>query len=142
MFAAGALSEVGTIFGDTLVAPVFFAAILLALHSFDATRSKAGKRVDPAMIVSACGLGGLAAGLKLAELPIALGIAAAFVLVSGTIVQRVHNAIWAGSALILGILITYGWWGYELATRYGNPVLPYLNQIFHSSYAPSTATAQ
>ena len=35
-----------------------------------------------------------------------------------------------------GLLISYGWWGYELASRYGNPVLPYLNQLFHSPYAP------
>lgn len=137
MFTAGALSEVGNIMGDTLVAPLFFAAILLGLHSFDTTRSNAGKRVGQGvLIVSACGLAGLAAGLRLAELPIALGIAVGFPLVSGTFTQRVHKAIWASAALILGILLSYGWWGYELATRYGNPFLPHMNQIFDSPYAP------
>lgn len=137
MFTAGALSEVGNIMGDTLVAPLFFAAILLGLDSFDTTRSNTGKRLGQAVfIVSACGLAGLAVGLKLSELPIALGIAAAFPLVSGTFTQRVQKAIWASGALILGILLSYGWWGYELANRYGNPILPYMNQIFHSPYAP------
>jgi hypothetical protein len=137
MFTAGALSEVGNIMGDTLLAPVFFAAILLGLHSFDTTRSNTEKRVGPAvLIVSACGLAGLAAGLKFAELPIALGIAVGFPLVSGNFTQRVHKAIWASGALILGLLLSYGWWGYELATRYGNPILPHMNEIFDSPYAP------
>jgi hypothetical protein len=143
MFTAGALSEVGNIMGDTLVAPLFFAAILLGLYSFDTTRSNTGKRVGQAIyIVSACGLAGLAAGLKLAELPIALGIAAAFPLVSGMFTQRVRKAIWASGALILGVLLSYGWWGYELANRYGNPILPYMNQIFHSPYAPLASNSE
>jgi hypothetical protein len=143
MFTAGALSEVGNIMGDTLVAPLFFAAILLGLHSFDTTRSATGKRVGRALfIVSACGLAGLAAGLKLAELPIALGIAAAFPLVSGTFTQRVQKAIWASGALVIGILLSYGWWGYELASHYGNPILPYMNQTFRSPYAPLASQSE
>jgi len=135
MFAAGALSEVGTIFGDNLVAPLFFVAILLGLQSFDAARSE--KKFGPAALtVTACGLAGVAAGLKLAELPIALGIGAAFPLVSGTFAQRAQKAIWAIGGLVLGVLLSYGWWGYEMTTRFGNPVLPYLNQYFHSPYAP------
>ncbi len=38
--------------------------------------------------------------------------------------------------MIVGVLLSYGWWGYELTSRYGNPILPYMNQIFHSPYAP------
>lgn len=137
MFAAGALSELGTIIGDTLVAPVFFAAILLGLRSLDATRAEAGKRISPPVLVAgACVLAGLAAGLKLSELPVAVGIAVAFPLISGTIAERLRRAIWASAGLILGLLISYGWWGYELASRYGNPILPYMNQIFHSAYVP------
>ena len=137
MFTAGTLSEVGTVFGDTLLAPLFLAAILLGLHSLDAGRSDPGKRIGSvALIVSGCAIAGVAAGLKLSELPIAVGIAAAFPLVSGTFTERVQKATWAGAALILGCLLSYGWWGYELATRYGSPILPYMNQIFHSPYAP------
>jgi hypothetical protein len=135
MFAAGALSEVGTIFGDNLVAPLFFVAILLGLQSFDAARSE--KRFGPAaLIVTASGLAGVAAGLKLAELPVALGIGAAFPLVSGTFAQRAQKALWAIAGLLLGGLLSYGWWGYEMTIRFRNPVLPYLNQYFHSPYAP------
>ena len=32
--------------------------------------------------------------------------------------------------------MSYGWWGYEMTILFGNPVLPYLNQYFHSPYAP------
>ncbi len=137
MFTAGAISEVGNIMGDSLVAPLFLGAILLGLHSFDTIRTKKDKSLGQAtLIVAACGLAGLAAGLKFAELPIALGIAVAFPLVSGSLAWRAKKAIWAAGALVLGMLLSYGWWGYELATHYGNPFLPYMNQIFHSSYAP------
>jgi hypothetical protein len=137
MFTAGALSEVGNIMGDTLVAPMFLAAILLGLYSYGSTNRDAQKRIGHnVLIAGAGGIAGLAAGLKLAELPIALGIAAAFPLVSGNLVRRVQKAALAGGAMVVGVLVSYGWWGYELATRYGNPLLPYMNQIFHSPYAP------
>lgn len=137
MFTAGALSELGTIIGDTLIAPLFFGAILIGLHSLDASRSHGRKGIVPAgLILSSSALAGVAAGLKLAELPIAFGITAAFPLVSGTFSQRVRKGLLAGSGLVLGVLLSYGWWGYTLATRYGNPILPYMNQIFHSAYAP------
>jgi hypothetical protein len=137
MFTAGALSELGIIMGDTLVAPLLFGAILIGLRSLDASRPQEGKSMVPAaLIVSASALAGVAAGLKLAELPIALGITAAFPLASGTPSQRILKGLFAGSGLVLGILLSYGWWGYELATRFGNPILPYMNQVFHSVYAP------
>lgn len=140
MFTAGALSEVGAIMGDTLVAPLFFAAILLGLRSLDQTRANFSKLVrdNPSILIAtACGLAGVAAGLKLSGLPVALGIALAFPLVSGTLAQRFHKAISACGGLVIGIFFSYGWWGYELTHRYGNPILPYLNQIFHSAYAPT-----
>jgi hypothetical protein len=142
MFTAGALAEVGTIFGDALLAPVFFAAILLGLMSFDASRAGVSPSVRPrVLLVCAGALAGLAAGLKFAELPIALGTALAFLLAGGTVGERVRRTTWAAGALVAGVVVSYGWWGYELATRYGNPVLPYLNQIFRSSYAPSTSNS-
>lgn len=137
VFTAGALSELGNIMGDTLVAPLLFGAILVGLHSLEPIRSPSAERSVPVgLIVVASALTGLAAGLKFAQLPIALGIAAAFPLVGGTFRQRVRKAIWAGVGLLGGVLVTYGWWGYELTSRYGNPILPYMNQVFHSSFAP------
>ncbi len=142
MFTAGAISELGNIMGDALLAPLFLAAILLGLRSFDALRSHDNRRVGPtALIVAASGVAGFTAGLKLSELPIAVGIAAAFPLSPGSFTRRVQKAVWAGGALIVGCLLSYGWWGYELATRYGNPILPFLNQIFHSAYAPAIANS-
>ncbi len=64
----------GTIFGDTLLAPLFFAAILLGLHSLDVMPSDTGNRVTPAWkIVAAGGLAGLAAGLSSPSCPLPWG---------------------------------------------------------------------
>ena len=119
MLSAGALSELGTIMGDTLVAPLFFGAILIGLHSLDASRSQKYPRLARAtLIVSASALAGVAAGLKLAELPIAVGIAAAFPLVSGTVFQRIGKGLLAIGGLALGILRLLRMVG----IRAGNPV--------------------
>jgi Bacterial Ig domain len=151
MFTAGTISELGTIFGDTLLAPAFFAAILLGLHSYDRSRSNAqpaagehgtNNRLVLWLIVGAGLLAGFAAGLKLAELPIAVGIAIAFPLVSGSMMQRLRKAACAGIAVLVGCLVSYGWWGYELAARYGNPIMPFMNQVFHSSYAPAVSNTR
>ena len=47
----------------------------------------------------------------------------------------------AAGGLAIGVIVTYGWWGYELWSRYRNPVLPYFNQYFHSAYAPNSPNA-
>ena len=88
------------------------------------------------LIVVSGVLAGIGAGLKLSGLPIALGVAIAHPLAAKGAVRRLSHGLYAGCGIVAGLLISYGWWGYELASRYGNPVLPYLNQLFHSPYAP------
>ena len=137
MFTAGAIAEIGTVMGDTLTAPFLLGAILLGLMSLDVTPGPGiGSRRGSALVFGACGLAGIGTGLKLSGLSIALAVACTFPLTAKGARQRMVAAVAAGCGLVAGVLISYGWWGYELSARYGNPILPYFNQVFHSLYAP------
>jgi hypothetical protein len=133
-----ALAELGTILGDTLIAPLLLGAILLGLQSVGSD-PRLGRVPAHAVrwVFFAGGLAGVATGLKPSGLPIAAGVmVAALLITKGN--RRLTAFAAAAGGLAIGFIVTYGWWGYELWSRYRNPVLPYLNQFFHSAYAPSS----
>jgi hypothetical protein len=139
MFTAGAISELGTILGDTLIAPLLLGAVLLGLHSMENDRLRSGMAPLPWLVLAAGGLAGVATGLKPSALPVAFGIIVAISLGSAGVRRRLARLVVGGFGLVVGGLIAYGWWGYELWARYRNPFLPYLNQFFHSAYAPKAS---
>jgi hypothetical protein len=135
IFAAGAFSEIGSVMGDTLTAPFLLGAVLLALI---ACRNPSGSSRRRALSFAALagGLSGFGAGLKLSAIPFTVATVVAFLVVSMPFMRRVALALASGCGAVVGLLISYGWWGYELASRWGSPLLPYGNQIFASPYAP------
>ena len=89
------------------------------------------------------GLGGrgrprirVGSGLKLSAFPFTVATVVAFFVIGLPFLRRLALAFACGCGALVGLLISYGWWGYELATRWGSPLLPYLNQVFASPYAP------
>jgi hypothetical protein len=44
-------------------------------------------------------------------------------------------AVFVG-ALLIGFLLTHGYWSWLLFERYGSPMYPFYNTIFHSAYFP------
>jgi len=139
MCTSGALAELGTILGDTLIAPLLLGAILLGIRSVggDPRVGRAPSR-PVGWGFLAGGLAGIATGLKPSGLPIAVGVVVAILLITRGTRRRLTAFAAAAGGLAIGVIITYGWWGYELWSRYRNPVLPYFNQFFHSAYAPSS----
>jgi hypothetical protein len=141
MLTAGALGELGTIMGDTLTAPFFLGAILLGLRAQgrdpgSEIRAGSGAMHSVGPVFIACAIAGVGTGLKLSGLPIGLGIVCAFPLTTKGVALRITKGLAAAGGLVVGLALSYGWWGYELAERYSNPILPYMNQFFHSLYAP------
>jgi hypothetical protein len=142
MCTSGALAELGTILGDTLIAPLLLGAILLGIQSV-ASGPRLGRPPSHPLrrVFCAGGLAGVATGLKPSGLPIAAGVIVAVLLVAPGTRRRLTAFVAAAGGLAIGVIVTYGWWGYELWTRYRNPVLPYFNQFFHSAYAPNSPNA-
>jgi hypothetical protein len=125
-----AISLLGTTFGDNLVSIPALAAIILVLRD-DETHP----HLAPSTAALAAGaLAGCATGLKLtmAAPHVALVVAAAVAWARRPRPQRRLALLITGSAT--GFLATSGFWYWRLAQRFGNPVFPFANSLFHSPY--------
>jgi hypothetical protein len=131
MLSAMAWSEVGTAFGDNIVAIFFLVSLALIGRSSGLVQQPARWSVAFAGVAA-----GVAAGLKLTEIPIAVGFLIAISMLRFTSQTRVASTLRYAGGLLVGFVVTYGYWGFELTVRYGNPVLPFFNNIFHSKFAP------
>jgi len=135
IFAAGAFSEIGSVMGDTLTAPFILGGVLLGLHACRQPAHSARKRA--LILAGAAGVAsGFGAGLKLSAFPFTVATVAALLVVSQPLIRRLVLALACAGGALVGLLLSYGWWAYELAQHWGSPLLPYLNQVFASPYAP------
>jgi hypothetical protein len=137
MAASGptARSLLGTTLGDTTVSVPGLFALLLATHALGRPSGTPG-----AMPLAWAGLfAGAAVGLKLTMAPalIALGVLVALGAASRLI--SIGAALASLGGVVLGYLAIAGYWCGELWLRFGNPLFPYMNQIFRSPYLPAAA---
>jgi hypothetical protein len=134
LFSAIAWSEIGTSFGDNLVAiPLISSIALIARYATIAESDRAHRRW---LLYGAGLLAGIGAGLKLAEVPIVIGFLVAVPLLDTSLRARTTATFRYLAGAILGAGAAYGYWAYELTSRFGNPFLPFFNNIFHSKFAP------
>ncbi len=135
MFTAGALSEIGNVMGDALLAPFVLAGILLGLHACTSPPTAAGRRL--LLVAGSAGLlSGIGAGLKLSLMPFTAATVVAFLVVAQPVRRRLLLAAGGAGGVLVGLAASYGWWAYELDVHWGNPFLPYFNKVFKSPYAP------
>jgi hypothetical protein len=134
MLSAVAWSEIGTSFGDNVLAIFFLSSTALIGRSAGLVRQSSRWCIVGAGVVA-----GIAVGLKLTEVPIAIGFLIAIPTLSFAGLSRVASTVRYAAGIFVGFVVTYGYWGYELTVRYGNPILPFFNNIFHSKFAPLTA---
>lgn len=141
MFAAGAWSEIGTAMGDNMVAPFLLAGLVLMLQSSSRLEgSTAPDRRALRMLIVAGIFIGLGVGLKFAEFTIAAGLLLALFFVAVRVRQRVRLFVCASLGCTIGLLVSYGWWAYELTAHFDSPVFPYFNNVLQSKFAPAGPT--
>ena len=114
---AATWSTLGLSSNDAFVAAGLLGALLLAL---DQRHFAAGL------------LAGATAGLKLAGAFYCPALAVAALLLPGSARERVRRLALLAAGGVLGLALTYGWWGWTLWQAHGNPVFPYFNQWFLS----------
>jgi len=77
---------------------------------------------------------GLAVGGKLTMGPYAVGLAVALFLYRGVNLER----LWMTSAfcvsVLIGVVVTDGFWAALLYEKFGSPLFPFFNNVFHSPY--------
>ena len=77
---------------------------------------------------------GATAGLKLSAAFYCLALALAALPGDGGR-QRLSRLMALAAGGVVGFSLAYGFWGWRLATEFGNPFFPYFNQVFQSPFA-------
>ena len=125
------VAEIGTTFGDSVISLLILTGLLILLR-----RLQPGAFCRPAADrspVIAGAIFGLAAGLKLTT-SIYVAAATAFLLFLPASGRRLRSGLMFLAAIGIGFAAAYGWWGWNLYSEYRNPIFPYRNALFRSSY--------
>jgi hypothetical protein len=123
-----AIALLGTTMNEWPCAALVMAALWLLLVDADQPQRPARRLVLSGIVA------GVAAGLKLTAAPYAVGLCCALAAQSSPLRRRVIEAAGFGSAVVAGLLLSSGFWFYELWQRFNNPVFPYLNAWFRSPW--------
>ena len=141
VIAGGFLSELGSQLGDSTVATFLLAAVFCAVVAIERRASERDNdvalqgnarhsavsttwfRVRPSiwLFVLAGVFAGIGAGLKLAEVSMAIGIVAAAISVSGAWWKRISLLLSSTFGFVVGILAAGGYWSYFLWRHFGDP---------------------
>jgi hypothetical protein len=141
MLGAGNLSELGTTFGDNVVTLGPLGALWLVVERLEPI-ARGDARKTWCTLVCAGFLAGAAAGLKQPEATYALGLCLAFLAVPAPATRRLSLAFLFGVGVLLGFAASDGFWLWHLWRAYGNPLMPFENQIFRSPWALPEAYRQ
>jgi hypothetical protein len=128
-------SSLGTTMGDTTVSIPLLASLLVVLGARGTPDERAG---TPAWL-GAGFLAGASMGLKLTMGPHVVALGALVVLM----VLGRQARVGAGFAFLVGTALGFvafgGTWCWRLWERFGNPLFPFVNQVFRSPYLPAEA---
>lgn len=112
---------------DLLAAIPLVWAIAVALQAHDPQVPSPARRRR--VLVSGL-LAGLATTFKFSNGPLALLLPLVWVMGEGPLRWRVAQVMRGGIATVAGFALTYGYWGWQLWTRFGNPLYPFYDPLF------------
>lgn len=112
---------------DLMAAMPLVWAIALGLGANDPEALPTARRRR--MLVSGI-LVGVATAVKFSNGPLALLLPLVWGMGEGSGRWRVQQVLVGGLATIAGFLLTYGYWGWLLWTRFGNPIYPFYDSLF------------
>ena len=130
-----AIWGIGISCGDINMAVYILFAIYLFLKNLYNDNSK-NRSV---LIFIASLILGIATGLKMTNSMCIFGILSAEILLSKRFQNPIKIIIITITGVAIGYVLTAGWWHYLLWQKFGNPVFPYYNNIFHSPFANDTS---
>jgi hypothetical protein len=133
-FGAGNLGEVGETMADNIVSIVVLTSLLLILRGI-AQRKRYSARKALTIKLIAYTLMGVAVGLKLTNTTYMIALLVLEVCNYRSFWKFVKNCLLNVGATLVGLLLSFGAWGYYLFKNFKNPVFPYYNHFFGSPYA-------
>lgn len=130
----GFIAELGGTMNDNLVSIFVSLAIFLILIAYKKCAQKKEQRETVLLIIMAGLIMGAGVGLKPTIAIYALSSAVALLVLFRTWQDRIPYFIYYSAAGIAGGVASSGFWWWRLWIEYGNPLLPFLNNIFQSKY--------
>ena len=126
---------IGTTMSEWHLVALFMFAVWLILKPFEFGNELGLTEFKLWRVLLAGILGGIAVGLKLTAGTYALGLAVLILALPAQFRIRLKRLAVLGIGGVIGTVISYGPWGYELWCRFGNPFFPYFNNVFISPWA-------
>jgi hypothetical protein len=118
------LQQIGSTFADITTGELVLGGwLLLALAVRTASTSR---------VICAGLLCGIATGLKLTNALHAISGFAILIMLPLSLTGRIRQGLAYGISLGLGFLVIVAPWSYRLEQRFGNPLFPLMNNVFHS----------
>jgi hypothetical protein len=128
------LNMFGTTYHDNTMSILILSSIVILV--VQRKQLKDGALGQVAAISAAAGfLTGITVGLKLPELPFALGFAAALVSLGGSWRHQGVRLLAGAIGGLAGVVAMMGYWTIHLEHLTGNPLFPYFNDVFKSPLA-------
>ncbi len=126
-----AFLNIGLSFGDTFITAFLLCGLYILLKNiFEENSSKRSVNIFLSGIII-----GFATGLKPCGTVCIAGVIAAEIFFIKKYQNPVKILSLTFSGIIIGILISGGWWYYLIWKKFGNPIFPMYNQIFKSTMA-------
>jgi hypothetical protein len=129
---AGAFQEIGDPANDIPAGIGIFASLLLVVSKFETVRLDTIGREQYRVLLLAGLCAGAAVGLKLTTAVYGVGLVGALCAISGSARVRLSRCLIFGVASLSGMLLTGGFWMWEMWQFSGNPFFPYFNDLFRS----------
>lgn len=128
------LGELGTTLIDNLLSALVLAGLATAAVGMPRLARQPLRSAATLALLAGVPVG-LAAGLKLAFAPYCVALVASMIVIPRPWARRALLATAAGGGILLGVLIAGGPWFAINWADTGNPLFPYLNQLFQSPLA-------
>jgi len=134
VLSVGFLSELGTVYWDNVLSLFLLFSLLIVIASMDSIVT--GRRCAFFPVALAGIIAGWGAGLKLVLIMYAISLFISFFILSIPHKRKLVFASLFGGGLVLGFMVSGGGWLCYIWHQMGNPIFPYMNNIFHGELAP------
>lgn len=114
---------------DLLAAAPFLWAVALAFQAIAPPAPVPPSRITRTAVIAGL-LTGLAVTFKLSHGPLAVLLPLLFVFCDGPGRARARWVVLCALAIVIGYVVTNGYWGYQLWLQFGNPVYPFYDGYF------------
>lgn len=128
LYAPIMISQIGASSNDLTPSILIICALIVTVLSIQQRKDVPNKY----LLLSGL-LIGASTGLKLTQAPYGIAYTAAILLLPGSMIEKSKKGLFTVIALLLGLILTSGWWMVYMWLYYDNPLFPYYNDIFHSS---------